>query len=101
MATSAEQIHHGNFTEEPAAGADLRLFVDLDVCASGVCGECTPECSYFYHPQNNGVASIAELATYALALMEDRKITSLVVVDADRVVQGLVHLHDLWKTEMI
>jgi len=42
-----------------------------------------------------------ELATAALALMEDRKITSLLVVDADRVVEGVVHLHDLWKTQMI
>jgi arabinose-5-phosphate isomerase len=42
-----------------------------------------------------------ELATAALALMEQRKITSLPVVDADGVVEGVVHLHDLWKTEMI
>lgn len=42
-----------------------------------------------------------ELATAALALMEDRKITSLLVVDAERVVEGVVHLHDLWKTQMI
>jgi Fe-S-cluster-containing dehydrogenase component len=66
MASSAEQIHHGGFAAEPSAGGDLRLFVDLDVCASGECGECRPECSYFYHPENNGIASIAELATYAL-----------------------------------
>jgi arabinose-5-phosphate isomerase len=42
-----------------------------------------------------------ELATAALAVMEARKITSLPVVDADGVVEGVVHLHDLWKTEMI
>jgi arabinose-5-phosphate isomerase len=42
-----------------------------------------------------------ELATAALALMEERKITSLPVVDAAGVVEGVVHLHDLWKTEMI
>ncbi len=42
-----------------------------------------------------------ELATAALALMEDRKITSLLVVNAERVVEGVVHLHDLWKTQMI
>jgi arabinose-5-phosphate isomerase len=42
-----------------------------------------------------------ELATAALALMEDRKITSLLVVDAQRVLEGVVHLHDLWKTQMI
>jgi arabinose-5-phosphate isomerase len=42
-----------------------------------------------------------DLATAALDLMEARKITALVVVDADGRVDGVVHLHDLWKTEMI
>jgi arabinose-5-phosphate isomerase len=42
-----------------------------------------------------------ELATSALALMEVRKITSLVIVDAHGVVEGALHLHDLWKTQMI
>jgi CBS domain-containing protein len=33
--------------------------------------------------------------------MEERKITSIVVVDGDgRRVAGVVHLHDLWRTEM-
>jgi arabinose-5-phosphate isomerase len=40
------------------------------------------------------------LAVEALSLMEQRKITSLPVVDADRVVEGVVHLHDLWRTQM-
>jgi arabinose-5-phosphate isomerase len=47
------------------------------------------------------VISRRELAAQALALMEQRKITSLVVVDPARVIEGLIHLHDLWKTEMI
>jgi arabinose-5-phosphate isomerase len=42
-----------------------------------------------------------ELATHALNLMEERRITSLVIVDGDRVVKGVVHLHDLWRTELI
>ena len=42
-----------------------------------------------------------ELATAALALMEERKITSLPVVDDAGRVEGVLHLHDLWKTEMI
>jgi arabinose-5-phosphate isomerase len=41
------------------------------------------------------------LAVEALRTLEQRKITSVVVVDADRTVQGVVHLHDLWRTEMI
>lgn len=40
------------------------------------------------------------LATEALNLMERRKITSLVVVSSKGGVEGIVHLHDLWRTEM-
>jgi arabinose-5-phosphate isomerase len=42
-----------------------------------------------------------EMATAALDLMESRKITALVVADAEGRVDGVVQLHDLWKTEMI
>jgi arabinose-5-phosphate isomerase len=42
-----------------------------------------------------------EFATGALNLMEQKKITSLVVVDGERRVLGIVHLHDLWGTEAI
>ncbi len=42
-----------------------------------------------------------ELATRALDVMESRKITALLVTDAEGRIQGVVHLHDLWKTEMI
>ena len=40
------------------------------------------------------------LAAEALALLEARRVTSVVVVDADRRVVGVVHLHDLWRTEL-
>jgi len=42
-----------------------------------------------------------ELATRALDVMETHKITSLVVLDGAGGVDGVVHLHDLWKTEMV
>ncbi len=42
-----------------------------------------------------------ELAAKALAILEERKITSLVVVDANENVEGIVHLHDLWGVELI
>ena len=42
-----------------------------------------------------------EFAATALARMEEMKITSLVVVDRDRRVRGIVHLHDLWGTQMV
>jgi arabinose-5-phosphate isomerase len=41
------------------------------------------------------------LAVEALALLEQRKITSVVVIDGDRRVEGVLHLHDLWRTEMV
>jgi arabinose-5-phosphate isomerase len=40
------------------------------------------------------------LAVEALKIMETHKITSVVVVDAGRIVEGVVHLHDLWRTQM-
>jgi len=43
----------------------------------------------------------SELAATALAILEERKITSLVVVDADQTVEGVLHLHDLWGVELI
>ncbi len=42
-----------------------------------------------------------EFAARALAVMEERKITSLVVIDAGRSVLGVLHLHDLWGLELI
>ena len=42
-----------------------------------------------------------EIAARALAILEERKITSLVVVDDEGRVEGLLHLHDLWGVEMI
>ena len=41
------------------------------------------------------------LAVEALRLMEARKITSIVVVNGDRQVEGVVHLHDLWRTQLV
>ncbi len=41
------------------------------------------------------------LAAEALNVLERRKITSIVVVDESRHVEGVVHLHDLWRTELV
>jgi arabinose-5-phosphate isomerase len=71
---------------------DLRRHMDresgiLDLCAGDV--------------MTRGAVTIAPatLAVEALGIMEQRKITSIVVVDGARVA-GVVHLHDLWRTEM-
>ena len=40
------------------------------------------------------------LAVEAVRIMETHKITSVIVVDGDRRVEGVVHLHDLWPTQL-
>jgi arabinose-5-phosphate isomerase len=42
-----------------------------------------------------------QFAATALAIMEEKKITSLPVVDARGTLQGIIHLHDLWETQMV
>ena len=66
MSTSAEQLHNRTFSLRTEEGDRTRLYIDLDICGSGECRECVIQCSYFYHPQNNGIISVAELATYYL-----------------------------------
>ena len=41
-----------------------------------------------------------ELASAALRIMEERKITSIPVVDESRRLQGLVQIHDLWRLQL-
>jgi arabinose-5-phosphate isomerase len=50
------------------------------------------------HPRT---ISASELAARALAELEEKKITSLVVVDGEDRVEGVLHLHDLWGMELI
>jgi len=51
--------------------------------------------------KNPRTISTAEFAATALALMEEKKITSLMVVNEAGKLEGIVHLHDLWGTEMM
>jgi Fe-S-cluster-containing dehydrogenase component len=44
-----------------------RVFIDLSLCDG--CGDredCVAQCSYPYHPGNDGVTSVREIAAYAL-----------------------------------
>ncbi len=41
-----------------------------------------------------------ELASAALKMMEDHRITSLFVCDAAGRLEGILHLHDLWGLEL-
>jgi arabinose-5-phosphate isomerase len=74
---------------------DLRRLIEkrgkdaLDLSA----GECMTRDPKVIRPQ--------EFAATALAIMEDKKITSLAVIDGEQRLLGIVHLHDLWGTEML
>ena len=41
------------------------------------------------------------LAVEALKVMETHRITAVVVVNERQAVEGVVHLHDLWRTQMV
>jgi len=51
--------------------------------------------------RNPKVIQRDEFAVTALNTMEQKKITSLVVVDGNGRLEGIVHLHDLWGTQMV
>jgi arabinose-5-phosphate isomerase len=51
--------------------------------------------------KNPKTIAASEFAATALALMEEKKITSLVAIDEHQNIKGVVHLHDLWGTEML
>ncbi|HLJ27260.1 MAG TPA: KpsF/GutQ family sugar-phosphate isomerase [Candidatus Angelobacter sp.] len=56
-------------------------------------GDCMTASPKTIHPD--------EFAATALNIMEQKKITSLVVVDGAGKVEGIIHLHDLWGTQMV
>ncbi len=72
---------------------DLRRLLerDLDVLHR-TAGECM-------HPRPRTIAG-GELAGAALNEMEEHRITSLFVCDAAGRLEGIVHLHDLWRLEL-
>jgi len=41
-----------------------------------------------------------DLATKGLNIMEENKITSLIIKSKKGEIEGIIHLHDLWRTEM-
>jgi arabinose-5-phosphate isomerase len=56
-------------------------------------GECMTE--------NPKTIAASEFAMSALNIMEQKRITSLVVTGASGQVEGIIHLHDLWGTQMV
>ncbi|MGA8765152.1 MAG: KpsF/GutQ family sugar-phosphate isomerase [Candidatus Sulfotelmatobacter sp.] len=51
--------------------------------------------------KNPKTIAAGEFAATALAMMEEKKITSLMVVNGSGKLEGIVHLHDLWSTELV
>jgi arabinose-5-phosphate isomerase len=51
--------------------------------------------------KNPKTISSAEFAATALAIMEEKKITSLAVVNQEGKLSGILHLHDLWGLELM
>jgi arabinose-5-phosphate isomerase len=73
---------------------DLRRTLQRDAdIGTMTAGECMSD--------NPATIPAEALATRALALMEERKITSLCIVNGQGKLEGLIHLHDLWRTEMV
>lgn len=50
--------------------------------------------------RNPVTLSRTELAASALRLMEEKKITSVLVVDEKGLLEGVVHIHDLWTLQL-
>jgi arabinose-5-phosphate isomerase len=74
---------------------DLRRLLEREL--DGALGKTAGEAM---NPHPRTIAA-AELAARALAELEERKITSLVVVDPQGRVEGVLHLHDLWGMELM
>jgi len=51
--------------------------------------------------ENPKTIAANEFAASALNIMEQKKITSLVVTGGQGEVEGIIHLHDLWGTQMV
>jgi arabinose-5-phosphate isomerase len=73
---------------------DLRRL--LQARREGILSETAESCM----TRNPITISGDELATRALDLMEQKKITSLMVTEQSGKIVGVIHLHDLWGTEM-
>jgi arabinose-5-phosphate isomerase len=73
---------------------DLRRLLERD--GAGAMAKTAGEAMH----RNPQTIAAGELAAEALRRMEERKITSLIVADTEGRVLGVVHLHDLWGTEL-
>lgn len=104
IASAVVEMSRGGFgmtvVVDPA-GALAGVFTDGDlrrVLARGV--SITGRNVGEFRTRDPKVVRAGDAAAKALAVLEEFKITSLVVVEPDHRVAGVVHLHDLWRLEM-
>jgi arabinose-5-phosphate isomerase len=98
--------------EVSAKKLGMTCVVDLDGRLAGILtdGDLRRRLLQVERPLDGGIADAMTrepvtigpdaLATEALRIMEERKITSIPVVDGDRKLLGVVQIHDLWRTEL-
>ena len=72
---------------------DLRRHLEKD-------GELLKRSAVECMTKNPKTISAEELATKALNLMEQSRITSLLVLDDQKRMKGIIQIHDLWRTQM-
>ncbi|HEY6843089.1 MAG TPA: KpsF/GutQ family sugar-phosphate isomerase, partial [Thermoanaerobaculia bacterium] len=89
----AAVTHDGNVLDGVISDGDLRRLLERD---EQILKKSAAECM----KKNPVTIEAGELASAALQLMEQRKITSLFITDAGRRVEGIIHLHDLWGLEL-
>ena len=84
-----------------ADGALLGVITDGDLRRSlCVGGELRKRCAADVMTRDPITIPASALAAEPLNILEARRVTSLVVVDDGARLAGIVHLHDLWRTEL-
>lgn len=84
-----------------ADGALLGVITDGDLRRSLCAGSALLErCAADVMTRDPITVPASALAAEALNILEARRVTSLVVVDDGARLAGVVHLHDLWRTEL-
>ena len=84
---------NGNILAGVISDGDLRRLLQRD---DDILKKTAADCM----KKNPATIEANELASAALQMLEQRKITSLFITDAERRVEGIIHLHDLWGLEL-
>jgi arabinose-5-phosphate isomerase len=86
-------VGEGNKVAGIITDGDLRRLLQQD---EGMIRKTAGACMH----QNPLIIHRHALATAALQVMEEKKVTSLLVTSEQGVLEGVIHIHDLWETQM-